>query len=136
LPTADFSGDADLTIGNGNTAIFKGDVSGPLVGDKILGKIAIMTNDNTGLYENTTGGTFVPAPDNPCGCSPQHQTGGVGETHEIIVKPTLLFDMTDDAQLKLFTQYQQANLGAGLIRAVNIPGAPPLPSKPFLDIPH
>ena len=132
LPTADFSGDADLTIGNANTAIFKGDVSGPLVGDRILGKIAIMTNDNTGLYQNTTGGTFVPAPLNPCGCSPPHRTGGVGETHEIIVKPTLLFDMADDAQLKLFTQYQQANVGGGLLRAVNIPGAPALPVQTLL----
>jgi iron complex outermembrane recepter protein len=132
LPTADFSGDADVTIGNANTTIFKGDVSGPLVGDKILGKIAIMTEDNTGFYENTTGGTFVPAPLNPCGCSPQHRTGGVGETHEVIVKPTLLFDMTDDAQLKLFTQYQQANVGGGLIRAINIPGTPPLPVQTLL----
>jgi iron complex outermembrane receptor protein len=132
LPTADLKGDADLTIGNANTIIFKGDVGGPLVADKILGKIAIMANANTGLYENTTGGTFVPAPLNPCGCSPQHRTGGVAETHEVVVKPTLLFNIADDAQLKLFMQYQQANVGGGLLRAINIPGAPALPVQTLL----
>jgi iron complex outermembrane recepter protein len=124
LPTNDVQAGADLTIGNANTIIFKGGVGGPLVDDKILAKIAIMTNENTGLYQNTTGGTFVPAPFNPCGCSPQHSTGGVGQVHEIVIKPTLLFEISDDAELKLFTQYQQANDGGGLLRAINIPGAP------------
>jgi iron complex outermembrane receptor protein len=132
LPTDYLKADADLTIGNANTVIFKGDIGGPIVDDKILGKIAILSSNNTGLYTNTTGGTFVPTALNPCGCSPQHSTGGIGAIHEFVVKPTLLFDITDDAQLKLFTQYQQANDGGGLLRAVNIPGAPPLPIQTLL----
>jgi iron complex outermembrane recepter protein len=132
LPTDYYKGDADLTIGNANTIIFKGDVGGPIVDDKILGKIAIMSNNNTGLYDNTTNGTFVPTALNPCGCSPQHSTGGTGAIHEFIAKPTLLFNIDDDAQLKLFTQYLQANDGGGLLRAVNIPGAPALPSQSLL----
>jgi iron complex outermembrane receptor protein len=132
LPTDDLKADADLTLGNADTVIFKGGVGGPLVGNEILGKIAIMTQANDGLYQNTTGGTFVPAPLNPCGCSPQHATGGVGQVHEIVVKPTFLFKISDDAELKLFTQYQQANDGDGELRAVNIPGAPALPVKTLL----
>jgi iron complex outermembrane recepter protein len=127
LPKDYYSGDFDLTIGNANTVILKGDVSGPLVGDTILGKIAIMSNNNTGLWTNTTGGTFVPTALNPCGCSPQHPTGGIGQVHELVVKPTLLFNIEDDVQLKLFTQYQQANDGGGILAATNLPGAPPLP---------
>jgi len=36
LPTADWKGGADLTVGNENTVIFKGDVGGPLVADQPL----------------------------------------------------------------------------------------------------
>jgi iron complex outermembrane recepter protein len=132
LPTDDLKAYADLTLGNADTVIFKGDVGGPLVGNNVLGKIAIMTQSNDGLYENTTGGTFVPARLNPCGCSPQHATGGVGQIHEVVIKPTFLFKISDDAQLKLFTQYQQANDGDGELRAVNIPGAPALPIQTLL----
>jgi len=125
-PTSDFHESAEVELGNANTLVFKGAVGGPLIGDQVLGKIAIMSNNNTGLWQNTTAGTFLPSPENPSGTSPQHATGGVGQLHEIIVKPTLVFNPSDSVHFTLFGQYQNENNGGGILYAVPDPPGEPV----------
>jgi iron complex outermembrane receptor protein len=132
-PTNDFQAKAQVTLGNADTVEFKGSVGGALVEDRILAKIAFMTKDDSGLWQNTLDGTFVPTTLNPSGRSPQHDVGGVGQVHEYTVKPTFVFIPAQDVRFTLFTQYQKANDGGGPIYAIpDPPGAPPSGLKPLL----
>jgi iron complex outermembrane recepter protein len=125
-PTNHFEEKADLTLGNADTVEFKASVGGPLVEDKVLAKIAFVSKNNSGLWQNTLHGTFVPAPLNPSGVSPQHDVGGIGQIHEYTVKPTFAFIPAESVQFTLFTQYQKANDGGGPIYAIpDPPGGPP-----------
>jgi iron complex outermembrane recepter protein len=125
-PTDQFQAKAQVTLGNADTVEFKGSVGGPVVEDRVLAKIAFMSKNDNGLWHNTLDGTFVPAPLNPSGTSPQHDVGGASQVHEYTVKPTFVVTPAQDVRLTLFTQYHKANDGAGAIYAIpDPPGAPP-----------
>jgi iron complex outermembrane receptor protein len=132
-PTDDFQAKAEVTLGNADTVEFKGSVGGALIEDTLLAKIAFMSKDDSGLWNNTLDGTFVPTPLNPSGRSPQHAVGGIGQVHEYTVKPTFVFNAAENVHFTLFTQYQKANDGAGPIYAIpDPPGAPPSALKTVL----
>jgi iron complex outermembrane recepter protein len=116
MPTADFHWGSDISYGNFDETIGHAIVQGTLVGN-VLGKVALSYRYNDGYYENTTGGTFVPAPANPSGDPVEHPTGNTPRTSDFVVKPTFLVQIDDDMQLKLFTQYQHDRDGGGPSRA-------------------
>ena len=116
LPTQEFHYGADISYGNFNEVDTHASVQGALA-SAVSGKLAVSYRYNDGYYENTTGGTFVPAPANPTGDPVEHSTGNLPRTSEVVVKPTFLFQISDDMQLKLFTQYQRDDDGGGPSRA-------------------
>jgi iron complex outermembrane receptor protein len=117
LPTKDFHYGGDLTYGNFDEFDAHLVVQGPLLGSTVFGKVAVSERSNSGYFQNTTGGTFVPAPENPSGDPVQHATGNIPKTQEVVIKPTFLIDFNDDMQLKIFTQYQRYADGGGASRA-------------------
>jgi len=116
LPTRDFHYSGDVTFGNFDEFDVHATVQGPLT-NAVFGKVAVSEKSNSGYFENTTGGTFVPAPANPSGDPVEHATGNLPKTQEIIIKPTFLVDFDEGMQLKLFTQYQRYADGGGPSRA-------------------
>ncbi|BBB11111.1 TonB-dependent receptor [Sphingopyxis sp. FD7] len=58
-PTDTFSGYGDVTVGNYGRLAFDGAVSGPIVSDKVLARIAFSTDDRNGYGRNITTGTRI-----------------------------------------------------------------------------
>jgi iron complex outermembrane receptor protein len=116
MPTKDFHYSGDVSYGNFNEVNAHAIVQGSL-SSSVSGKIAVSYRYNEGVFENNTSGTFVPAPANPTGDPVEHATGHIPGISEVVVKPTFLFELSDSAQLKLFTQYQKDNDGGGPSRA-------------------
>jgi iron complex outermembrane recepter protein len=112
MPTKDFHYSGDVSYGNFNEVDVHAIVQGGL-SSSVSGKIAVSYRYNEGVFENNTSGTFVPAPANPTGDPVEHPTGHTPGINEVVVKPTFLVDLSDTAQLKLFTQYQKDNDGGG-----------------------
>jgi iron complex outermembrane receptor protein len=116
VPTSEVHYSADLSYGNFNEVFSHAMVEGALA-HGVDGKVAVSYHYTDGYYENITGGTFLPAPANPTGEPVEHETGKIPRLSDFVVKPTFLFNMSDDAQLKLFTQYQHDRDGGGPSRA-------------------
>jgi iron complex outermembrane recepter protein len=117
LPTSDFHYKGDVTFGNFDEIDAHAMVEGTLVGDTIFGKIAISEKTNSGYFNNTTDGVFVPAPGNPSGLPIEHESNHTPGTHELIIKPTFRFELSNDLELKLFTQYQRYRDGGGVAQS-------------------
>lgn len=132
-PTGDFGGDLELRVGNANTYEVNAAIQGALVPDTVLARVAMMYRKSDGLFENTLKGDFSPVPLCPpppiptgaiCnvrgldGSGVQHSTGPISGMDRIIIRPTLVFELTDDFTLSLLTQYQNYNDGGGVARAV------------------
>jgi len=100
---------ADVSYGNFNALDANFSVEGPIAGENVLGKIAVLYRSNTGTIRNTNEGIFVAAPFNPTGARSTHPTGYVGDIDELVIKPTFQFKFSDAHQLTLFTQYQRYN---------------------------
>jgi len=100
---------ADVSYGNFNALDANFSIEGPIAGENVLGKIAVLYRSNTGTIRNTNQGNFVAAPFNPTGAPSAHPTGYVGDIDELVIKPTFLFKFSDAHQLTLFTQYQRYN---------------------------
>jgi iron complex outermembrane receptor protein len=125
LPTSDFHAKGDVTFGNYDEVDGHAMVEGALVGDTIFGKVAVSEKYNAGYFDNTTDGVFVPARGNPSGLPVEHETGNTPVTREFVIKPTFRFELSDDLELKLFTQYQMYRDGGGVVQSY-IPKQGPL----------
>jgi iron complex outermembrane receptor protein len=133
LPTDAFHASASITTGNFNLIGATATVEGPL-SDNVLGKIAIFEQHVDGYYRNTTDeGTYVAAPGNPSGLEPQHSTGLTGGTQTVLIKPTFLIRLGDDAKLKVFAQFEDDIDGGASPQAINPNPAPGSISK-FISI--
>lgn len=127
LPTRTFAADASITAGNFNTIGATATVQGPL-SEHAFGKLAVYEQHLDGYYENTTDeGIYKAAPANPSGLEPQHSTGLVSGVQTVVIKPTFLFELSDNVKLKVFAQFESDLDGASAPEAVNLPtdGGPP-----------
>jgi iron complex outermembrane recepter protein len=89
LPTYDSQSNFEASAGDYGFAQVKGYASGPLVEDRIAGKISVVDTKREGtLYNDST-------------------DRDVNETHNFAVKGELLFDPNDTLELRLITEIQQ-----------------------------
>ena len=58
-PTEEFSGYARLTLGNYSRIGFEGAISGPIVPDRLLARVAVKTNDRDGFGKNLATGKDI-----------------------------------------------------------------------------
>ena len=121
LPSRTFGLDSSFTVGNFNTVGATTTIQGPL-SDHAFGKVAVYEQRNDGIYNNTTDeGIYTKTAINPTGLEPEHPTGMVDGSQTFVIKPTFLFEFSDDAKLKLFAQFESDIDGASAPEAVNVP---------------
>lgn len=119
-PKDEFAAHFDMTFGNANEYDTHSSIEGPLIPGLLDARLSVSTRYNTGLWHNTTAGTFVAVPGNVAtqtGVPVDHRTGGIAGTKEIVVKPTFLLTPSDSTKFTLFTQYQNYRDGGGPSRA-------------------
>ncbi|PCI32503.1 MAG: TonB-dependent receptor [Alphaproteobacteria bacterium] len=86
-PTKELEGYATATIGNYSAWSFEGALSGPLAGEKIMGRIATKIDQRGGFGENLVTGNDV------------------DDRDAIAVRGSLLFDLADDLSLLVSGEY-------------------------------
>ncbi|RMF12151.1 MAG: TonB-dependent receptor [Alphaproteobacteria bacterium] len=112
-PTGEFGVRGKVTVGKYDRFDASLSVEGPLVEDKVAAKIAILSRNQDGYFEDNNAGTFVPAPSNPSGLQPQNSTVDIPETEFIMVKPTIVFTPSQDLEITLLGQYLRSRGGSG-----------------------
>jgi iron complex outermembrane receptor protein len=110
-PSDTFKARVRLTGGRFDRAEAQAVIEGPLVADRLLGKISISEKYSSGGIENTNQGGFAPAIANPSGAAVEHGTGNIPKTQDIVIKPTFLLHLSERDNLTLFTQYQNYHDG-------------------------
>lgn len=105
-PTNEFHGYANVSYGRGNTLDASAGISGPIVPDKILFRLAGSIYTSDGLIRNTFTGTMDDK-----------------VKHDWSIRGSLLFNLTDRAKLTLTGQYQDFN-AAGVYFAPVFSGNP------------
>ncbi|KTE26434.1 TonB-dependent receptor [Sphingomonas sp. ID1715] len=90
-PTDTFSGYGDVTVGNYGRLAFDGAVSGPIVSDKVLARIAFSTDDRNGYGRNITTGTRI------------------DDTNARSIRGTLKLLPADDLTITLIADYHREN---------------------------
>jgi iron complex outermembrane recepter protein len=128
LPRNTFHESASITVGNFDQIGAQATVEGPIT-DNFLGKIAIAVNRVSGYFQNNDLGTFVAAPGNPTGKIPQHSGDLLSGTQTVVVKPTFQIQLSDDAKLKVFAQFEKDVDGNTAFMLFNPNFAPGAPAK-------
>lgn len=126
-PTDDFEAGIDVTAGNYNAISTDSYISGPLIGDQLLGRLAIRTNKRDGFMENT----------DPNG------TPDSGDVDEVMARGSLLlrpadyvsFQLTLDSYSNDINGAPLANMGLQMPQSVWTVFAPlGFPSGPTGDL--
>ena len=115
-PTDHFEGRAEITVGNYNRYDASVMLSGPLVGDSLLGKVAVLYRNRDGFVRDRNGGTFVPAPFNPSGIQPDNPTGTLGDMESLTIRPSLTWRPADNIDVNLLGEYVHMNGGGSASR--------------------
>ncbi len=88
-PSSEFGGEVKVAVETGLNKYVQGYVTGPL-GDRIAGKLAVYYNEDDGWFKNYLGGPTLGQPD---------RFEEFGASKSIIVRPSLRFDLSDNATL-------------------------------------
>jgi iron complex outermembrane recepter protein len=128
-PTGEFAADFKLTLGNEKTIETRTGIEGTIVEDKVFARLAVLTRNNDGFFQNSNFGSFAVIPPavnvNPTGAAAaQHPVREVPKTDEIVVKSTWVFKLSDATRFTLLGQYLNFDDGGGATRAYYIPGSP------------
>jgi iron complex outermembrane receptor protein len=115
-PTGEFGVRGQVTVGNYNRADIAGSVEGSL-GDRTAAKLAVISRNQDGFFQDRNGGRFVPALANPSGTEPGTPRVDQPKNRTLIVKPTFVFDVTDNFELTLLGSYFRADGGGSATRA-------------------
>jgi iron complex outermembrane receptor protein len=114
-PTDTLEGAIQVRAGSAERLDVSARISGPIIGNTLLGKIAVIHRHSDGLYSDKNRGTFVPAPYNPSGTDTSSTGDQVGED-TWIVHPTLTINATPDLSITLLGEYVHSKTGAGVAR--------------------
>jgi iron complex outermembrane receptor protein len=115
-PTGEFGARAQLTVGNFNRFDAAASIEGTLT-DGVAAKLAVISRNQDGYFEDRNGGTFVPALANPTGTEPGTPRVDQPETKTLIVKPTFVLTPTDSFEISLLGSYFRVKGGSAASRA-------------------
>jgi iron complex outermembrane receptor protein len=115
-PTGEFGTRFQLTVGNYNRIDAAASIEGGL-GERVAAKLAVISRNQDGFFEDRNGGTFVVAAQNPTGTEPGTPRVDQPDTQTLIVKPTFVFNVTDDFELTLLGSYFRSDGGSAASRA-------------------
>lgn len=115
-PTGETEIRGKLAVGNYNRIDAAASIEGGL-GDRVAAKLAVISRNQDGFFEDKNGGTFVPASQNPSGTEPGTARVDQPKNKTLIVKPTFVFDVTDRLEVTLLGSYFRAEGGGAATRA-------------------
>jgi len=95
-PTNEFEGKVGATVGNVGTVRGNAMISGPIVEDKLLGRLAISTSQTDGFYENIF----------------SNQDDVVDFLEDTSVRGRLLWNVSDDLRIDFRGGYSEVSAGA------------------------
>jgi iron complex outermembrane receptor protein len=100
-PGSKFGVEAEATLGDFNRRDFSGLVEGPLVPDRLFGKIAVLRRERDGGFDDKNRGTFVPAEFNPSGAQPPTLRETMPDLDTWVIRPSLLWQAGESIDLTL-----------------------------------
>ncbi|MEZ5459423.1 MAG: TonB-dependent receptor [Steroidobacteraceae bacterium] len=115
-PDGEFGIRAELLAGNYNRLDASFSVEGPLLKDKVAGKVAVMSRNRDGYWEDNNGGT-VNLAINPAGM-PSTPTGTKPDVDMLIVRPMLRFTPTDAIDFTLIGEMVKDKSGTANSRNI------------------
>ena len=115
-PTGEFGVRGQVTLGNYSRRDAAVSVEGAL-GERVFAKLAVMSRNQDGFFEDRNGGTFAVAPFNPSGTEPGSSRVDQTEVDTLIVKPTIVFQVSDTLDFTLLGSYLKSDGGAAASRA-------------------
>lgn len=143
-PTGDTAIKGRVTLGNFNRVDLAASIEAPLGSDKVFGKLSVISRNQDGFFKDRNGGTFVPALLNPSGLQPDNPEQNQADIDTIVVKPTLVFNISDDFDLTLLGSYTRMRGGSSATNAGIPEGTTPLslalwgytPPEDFYELNH
>ena len=132
-PSDQYQALVDVSVGNYSDVNANASVEGPIAGDRVQAKLAVLWHSNSGMFRNTNEGLFIRAVGNPSGAAPIHSTSHVGDVNDLIIKPTFVFKISDNTRITLFGQYQRNNDDGPIPRNYPTPAGLPNTTQAFLD---
>ncbi len=115
-PSGEFGIRAELLAGNYNRLDASFSIEGPLLKDKLAAKVAIMSRNRDGYWEDNNGGSINLAV-NPGGM-PNTPTGTKPDVDMLIVRPMLRFTPTDAVDFTLIGEYLKDESGTANSRNI------------------
>ncbi len=126
-PSFELGGDVRLTAGSNGRQDASFRVTGPLVDDKLAGKLTVMYRSHDGYYDNT----FVPGVDGVQVTSLYGENlsldSDYGEDESYIIRPSLRFTPTDEVTIDIIAEFGSAEGDGMAWRAVYAPFGGRLP---------
>lgn len=115
-PDGEFGIRAELLAGNYNRLDASFSIEGPLLKDKLAAKVAVMSRNRDGYWEDNNGGT-VNLAINPAGM-PSTPTGTKPDVDMLIVRPMLRFTPTDSVDFTVIGEYVKDESGTANSRNI------------------
>jgi iron complex outermembrane recepter protein len=115
-PNDEFGIRAELLAGNYNRLDASFSIEGPLLKDKIAAKVAVMSRNRDGYWDDNNGGS-VNLAINPAGL-PASSTGTKPDVDMLIVRPMVRFTPTDTIDFTLIGEYLKDESGTANSRNI------------------
>lgn len=132
-PTGEFGGKVNVTVGDYDRLDVSASIEGPLVEGKVSAKVAFMSRNRDGYWEDKNGGTVVPA-DNVAGDFDLAGEGASGTKPDVdttIVRPMLYFTPSDNLDITLMAEFLRDKSGTANSRNFVHPTAPARRSQQY-----
>ncbi|MEH6548853.1 MAG: TonB-dependent receptor [Pseudomonadales bacterium] len=103
-PSDTFEGNVEATIGEDNLTRVQAAISGPIIEDRLSGRLALSYMDDEGTYKNI---------------GPQDKNGGIGGAKSETVMGTLLFTPNDSTRIFLDAYYSDEDVDGRALEIVD-----------------
>ncbi len=132
-PTGEYGGKIEAVLGNYDRADISVSLEAPLVEGKVSGKIAFMSRNRDGYWEDNNGGTVTPA----SGVVGAYDLAGQGESGTkpdvdlTIIRPMLYFTPSDNLDITIMAEFLRDKSGTANSRNFVHPTAPARRSQTY-----
>jgi iron complex outermembrane receptor protein len=120
-PTGEFGFSGEMTLGNYNQQEFSASVQFPIVEDRVAAKIAVISSNRDGYYEDNNGGT-VDLAINPAGM-PVTSKSDKSDVDLTIIRPMILFTPSDSLDITFIGEYLRDQGGSAASQNIVNPEA-------------
>lgn len=127
-PTGEFGGKVNLVLGDYDRADISASFEAPLVEGKVSAKIALMSRNRDGYWDDNNGGTVVIDPtatiEGDYDLAGEGQSGTKPDVDLTIIRPMLYFTPNDNLDITLMAEFLRDKSGTANSRNFVDPNAP------------